>query len=129
MGNRIAKNAQGSLKKISFNDSHLIGQLCGEHNTHLQIIEKKIGVSINVRGNEIHLQGGYWEIEVAEKTLTQLYDLLKQEFPIFGNDVVFAVRVLSRDQSADLKKIFTDKVFIASNKLSKDLKLAYINSP
>ena len=116
LGNRAAKNGNQSSKKLSFHDNTLVSLLCGEHNAHLRVIEKKIGVSVNVRGNEIYLQGGYWEIELAEKTLKQLYDLLKQDFPIFENDVGFAIRVLSSDQSVDLKEIFTDKVYIASNK-------------
>jgi len=90
--------------------------LCGEHNTHLQILEKKIGLSVNVRGNTINLQGGDWEIELAEKVLLQLYEVIKNEYPIYANDVDYAIRILSGDNSADLKKIFLDKVYISSNK-------------
>ena len=90
--------------------------LCGEHNTHLQLLEKKIGLSVNVRGNTINLQGGDWEIELAEKVLLQLYELIKNEYPIYVNDVDYALRILSSDISADLKKIFLDKVYISSHK-------------
>ena len=90
--------------------------LCGEHNTHLQLLEKKIGLSVNVRGNTINLQGGDWEIELAEKVLLQLYELIKNEYPIYVNDVDYALRILSSDLSADLKKIFLDKVYISSHK-------------
>jgi phosphate starvation-inducible PhoH-like protein len=90
--------------------------LCGEHNIHLQILEKKIGLSVNVRGNTINLQGGDWEIELAEKVLLQLYELIKNEYPIYVNDVDYAIRILSSDLSADLKKIFLDKVYISSHK-------------
>jgi phosphate starvation-inducible PhoH-like protein len=90
--------------------------LCGEHNTHLQLLEKKIGLSVNVRGNTINLRGGDWEIELAEKVLLQLYEVIKSEYPIYVNDVDYAVRILSGDVSADLKKIFLDKVYISSHK-------------
>jgi phosphate starvation-inducible PhoH-like protein len=90
--------------------------LCGEYNTHLQLLEKKIGLSVNVRGNTINLKGGDWEIELAEKVLLQLYDLIKSEYPIYVNDVDYAIRILSSDISADLKKIFLDKVYISSHK-------------
>ena len=90
--------------------------LCGEHNTHLQLLEKKIGLSVNVRGNTVNLQGGDWEIELAEKVLLQLYELIKNEYPIYVNDVDYAIRILSSDVSADLKKIFLDKVYISSHK-------------
>jgi len=90
--------------------------LCGEYNTHLQLLEKKIGLSVNVRGNTINLQGGDWEIELAEKVLLQVYELIKNEYPIYVNDVDYALRILSSDISADLKKIFLDKVYISSHK-------------
>jgi len=90
--------------------------LCGEQNAHLQLVKKRIGLSVHVRGNDITLQGGDWEIELAERTLRQLYDLLENDYPLYSNDVEFAVRILSADLSADLKKIFLDKVYISSNK-------------
>ena len=93
-----------------------MGILCGEHNSHLKLLEKKIDLSVNVRGNTINLQGGDWEIELAEKVLLQLYELIKNEYPIYVNDVDYAIRILSSDISADLKKIFLDKVYISSHK-------------
>lgn len=90
--------------------------LCGEQNAHLHILEKKIGLSVHVRGNQFTLQGGDWEVELAEKVLNQLHELLRNDYPIYMNDIGYAIRILSGDQSADLKKIFMDKVYISSNK-------------
>ena len=103
-------------KKFALPDHELIGILCGEHNVHLQLLEKRIGLSVNVRGNDLTLEGKDWEVELAEKVLNQLYELIKEDYPIYVNDVEYAIRILSRDQSANLKKIFLDKVYIASNK-------------
>jgi phosphate starvation-inducible protein PhoH and related proteins len=90
--------------------------LCGQQGANLKIIEGKIGLSINARGTELLLKGGDWEVELAEKVLRQLYDLIKNNYPIYGNDVEYAVRILSGNQSADLKKIFMDSVYISSQK-------------
>jgi phosphate starvation-inducible PhoH-like protein len=90
--------------------------LCGEHNAHLHVLEKKIGLSVNVRGNGINLQGSDWEIALAENVLIQLYELLENDYPIYVNDVEYAVRILSGDKSAKLNKIFLDKVYISSHK-------------
>ncbi|MGD8230320.1 MAG: PhoH family protein [Desulfobacteraceae bacterium] len=116
MANSSAPEASQLHKKLTFPDTQWVGMLCGEHNIHLQILEKKIGLSVNVRGNTINLQGGDWEIELAEKVLLQLYELIKNEYPIYVNDVDYAIRILSSDLSADLKKIFLDKVYISSHK-------------
>ena len=90
--------------------------LCGEHNAHLQLLEKKIGVALHVRGNVVSLEGGDWEVELAEKVLLQLYDLLKADYPLYLNDVDYALRILSGNPSQDLKEIFRDQVYISSNK-------------
>ena len=103
-------------KKISFSDNELMRSLCGEQNTHLGLLEKKIGVSLNLRGNVVLLKGGDWEVELAEKVLNQLYGLLEADYPLYPNDVEYAVRILSGDRSADLKEIFKDEVYVSSRK-------------
>lgn len=103
-------------KKISFPDNELLRSLCGEQNTHLGLLEKKIGVSLNLRGNVVLLKGGDWEVELAEKVLNQLYGLLEADYPLYPNDVEYAVRILSGDRSADLKEIFKSEVYISSSK-------------
>ena len=103
-------------KKITFPDQNLMYGLCGEHNAFLHLLEKKIGISVHVRGNVLTLQGRHWEIELAENVLTQLYELLKADYPLYPDDVDYAVRILSGDPSVDLKKIFRDEVYISSKK-------------
>ncbi len=103
-------------KKISFPDNELMRTLCGEQNAHLNLIQKKVGVSVNLRGNVLLLQGGDWEVELAEKVFSQLYDLLESGYPLYINDVAHAIRILSGDRSVNLKKIFKDQVYITSQK-------------
>jgi phosphate starvation-inducible protein PhoH and related proteins len=103
-------------KKISFPDNELMRALCGEQNAHLNLIEKKIGVSVNLRGNVLLLRGGDWEVELAEKVFLQLYELLESRYPLYINDVDHAIRILSGDGSVNLKKIFKDEVYITSQK-------------
>jgi phosphate starvation-inducible PhoH-like protein len=110
-------DASDIRKKLTFPDHELMGTLCGEHNAHLHLLEKKIGVSVHVRGNVLSLQGGDWEVGLADSVLTQLYELLKAGYPIYENDVDYAVRILSGDQSRQLEKIFRDEVYISSNKM------------
>jgi phosphate starvation-inducible PhoH-like protein len=112
----ISTNTSEFNKQLIFPDHELMRTLCGEHNAHLHLLEKKIGVSVNVRGNVLSLQGGDWEVGLADAVITQLYDLLKAGYPIYKNDVDYAVRILSGDQSRSLEKIFRDEVYISSKK-------------
>ncbi len=103
-------------KKLTFPDHDIMGSLCGEQNSHLQLMEKKIGLSIHMRGNTMLLQGWAWEVELAENVLNQLYDLLKNKYPVYSDDVDHAIRILSDDPSIKLKAIFKDEVYISSKK-------------
>jgi len=105
-----------SLEKISFRDHDLVRSLCGEQNANLRVLEKKLGISVHVRGNNLTIQGGDWQVELAKMVLVQLYDLLKAQSPIYPNDVDYAIRILSGDPSANLKTIFRDEVYISSTK-------------
>lgn len=116
MGKNRNTNGQELTKKIIFQDPDFFRMLCGQQGANLKIIEGKVGLSINARGTELLLKGGDWEIELAEKALRQLYDLIKNHFPIYGNDVEYAIRILSGNQTADVKKIFMDNVYISSQK-------------
>jgi phosphate starvation-inducible PhoH-like protein len=116
LGGHSAKQASRIVKKLSFPDPELVQQLCGEQNAHLQVLRNKIGLAANVRGNEVILEGGDWEIELAENVLNQLYELVQKDYPIYRNDVEYAIRILSNDQSASLKKIFMDRVYVGSGK-------------
>jgi phosphate starvation-inducible PhoH-like protein len=116
LGGPSAKQASRITKKLSFPDPERVRLLCGEQNAHLQVLKNRIGLSANVRGNEVILEGGDWEIELAENTLNQLYDLLQQDYPIYRNDVEYAIRILSSDPSGSLKRIFMDRVYVGSGK-------------
>jgi len=116
LGNNSAEKTPQLKKILTFPDPDWVGMLCGEQNAHLRLLEKKIGLSVHLRGNQLTLQGGDWEVELAENVLNQLHELIKNEYPIFINDIEYAIRILSGDPSARLKKIFMDKVYISSNK-------------
>jgi phosphate starvation-inducible PhoH-like protein len=112
----ISKNKSIVSKKLNFSDLELMQALCGEQNAHLKALEKKTGVSVHTRGDALMLQGREWEVGLAETVLNQLYNLLQDKYPIYLNDVDYAVRILSADSSINLKRIFMDEVYISSKK-------------
>ena len=116
MGENLATKESEIIKKLNFPNHDMVRMLCGEQNANLHLLEKRIGLKVNVRGNDLTLQGGNWEIELAGRILNQLYEIIKDNYPIYINDVEYAIRILSSDNAADLKKIFLDKVYIASNR-------------
>ncbi len=107
-------------KKIeyTFSDIKLAKQLFGEHNGNLKRIADALNVTINARGNTVFIQGDSIAVKLSQNILDQLYGLLKDNYPIYPNDVDYAIKVLSEDDSINLKEIFLDTVYVTSKKHS-----------
>ena len=104
--------------KQTFSDIDLARQLFGEHNSNLQRIADALEVKINARGNTVFIQGDTIAANLVQNILKQLYGLLIDNYPLYPNDIDYAIRVLSEDDSVNLKDIFMDTVFITSQKHS-----------
>jgi phosphate starvation-inducible PhoH-like protein len=112
----MAENIEKKQTSLDFANIDLARQLFGERNHNLLKIAKSTGVTINARGNTVFIAGDEIAAALAGKVLNQLYDLLKEGYPIHPNDIDFAVNVLSGDDRVNLKEIFLDRVFITSKK-------------
>jgi len=104
--------------KLSFPDVELAKQLYGEHNSHLKKIALETNVTLNARGNSVIIQGEKIGVHLAGNILNQLYDLLKDKYPIYLNDIDYAIRAVSEDDHIKLKDLFLDTVYITSKKNS-----------
>jgi len=104
--------------QMTFSDLDLTRQLFGEHNCHLQRLADALEINIHARGNSIFIQGDDIETDLAKNTLNQLYGLLEEKYPVFPEDIDYAIRVLSEDDRTNLKEIFLDTVFVTSKKRS-----------
>ena len=108
--------SENNKTRLIFSDINLASQLFGEYNSNLKRIAELTDVSIHARGNTIFIQGDSIAENLAKKILKQLYGLLKDGYPIYPNDVEYAVRILSSDDRIKLKDIFLDTVYITSQK-------------
>lgn len=110
------KQSGSNQTRLTFSDIELSKQLFGEHNCNLQRIASALDVSIHARANVVFLNGDNIGTRLAENVLKQLYDLLENKYPIYPNDIDYAISVLSSDDRIRLKDIFLDKVYITSKK-------------
>ena len=102
--------------RVHFDDPGTVKLLFGENDSHLKLIEKSVGVRIHARGNTLTLSGDPIQVQLTEKLLSELYDLLRRGHPVYSNDIVSAVRILSANHAAKLKDIFLDTVYISSRR-------------
>jgi len=116
--NNQNENSDNEQVKLTFSDLDLSRQLFGEQNDNLKIIAKATDVTINARGNTVFIKGDSIASRLAQNILKQLYGLLEDRYPIYPNDIDYAIRVLSEDDRIKLKDIFLDTVYITSKKHS-----------
>ncbi len=112
----LMNNENDNQITLTFEDNELSRQLFGEQNKHLKQIGDATDVSIHTRGNTVLIQGDPIAADLARKILEQLYGLLENKYPIYTTDVDYAIRVLSKDDRAQLKDIFLDTVYITAKK-------------
>jgi phosphate starvation-inducible protein PhoH and related proteins len=103
-------------RKLAFADNDLVQTLFGQQNQHLRLIDRLLQIKSNVRGNEVILEGPEPALELAARTLEQLYLLLQAGYPISGQDVQYALRIIRDQPDTDLKTIFLDTVYISALK-------------
>ena len=110
------QKADTASRGITFDNNDLVKALYGERNGNLRLIEKRLGITINIRGNELLLHGPQPDVDMAENLLNQLYGILREGYPIYDRDVEYSLRIMAGNHKAELKPIFLDRVYIPSKK-------------
>jgi phosphate starvation-inducible protein PhoH and related proteins len=107
-------NEDGS--RIQFDNPRFFPDLLGHQDEHLRVIERALRVKIAAANNTLVITGDETQRLLAGRVATQLYGLLQNGYPIYPSDVDYAIRILSRDRSANLKDIFLDTVYISAHR-------------
>ena len=110
------KESDGTSAQVTINDNRLLQLLAGQQNAHLKIIERQLDVQVHLRGNQLTISGDRADVEIGERLLHELADLVQGGYPLYESDILFAIQILSDNISRRLRDIFLDQVFIASNK-------------
>jgi len=101
---------------LSFAEPDAVCQLFGERNRNLEMIEAAMDVKIGLRGTDATISGAAADVEVTARAVSQLYDIIVSGHPVYPSDIPFALRIVSRHPSADLKEIFLDKILISGER-------------
>ena len=74
------------------------------------------GARLSNKGNALTLQGDECSVALSVRALNGLYALLRKGFPLFSNDIDYAVRMISDDRNVNLEEIFLDAVYVSSSR-------------
>jgi phosphate starvation-inducible PhoH-like protein len=102
--------------ELAFADSRVFQDLLGNHDEHLRVLERGLGVRVDAHGTTLLVSGDAVERDLAARVLKQLYRVIEKGYPIYASDVDYAVRIMSRDRNADLCDIFLDTIYISAHR-------------
>lgn len=101
---------------VILHDNALAPQVCGEQGVHLKSIEKAFEVNITARGNELTIVGAPVDVQLSDKTIRGLYELVEDGRILGKRDVERAIQLVKEDKNADLRKTFNEKALVVSGK-------------
>src|SRR3984885_10927763 len=78
---------------LSFDDNRLASVLFGQYGQNLALIERRLGVVANSRGNQVTLDGSREACEQARRVLETLYERLKRGDELVQGDVDGTIRL------------------------------------
>ncbi len=86
---------QGATMQIvlTFDDNRLASQLFGQYGQNLSLIERRLGLSADQRGNQVTLEGPRDAVEQTRRVLQELYDRLRRGDEVTSGDVEGAIRL------------------------------------
>jgi phosphate starvation-inducible PhoH-like protein len=77
---------------LAFDDNKLAAVLFGQYGQNLALIERRLGVTADSRGNHVTLEGSRAGCEQARRVLEGLYERLKRGGELVSGDVEGAIR-------------------------------------
>jgi phosphate starvation-inducible PhoH-like protein len=77
---------------LAFDDNRLASTLFGQYGQNLALIERRLGVVVDSRGNHVTIEGSRDAVEQARRVLENLYEQLKRGNDLVAGDVEGAVR-------------------------------------
>jgi phosphate starvation-inducible protein PhoH and related proteins len=78
---------------LTFDDNRLALQLFGQYGQNLALIERRLGVVVDQRGNDVTIEGSRDACEQARRVLEGLYERLKRGDELVSGDVEGAIRL------------------------------------
>ena len=78
---------------LTFDDNRLASLLFGQYGQNLALIERRLGVVANSRGNQVTLEGSREACEQARRVLENLYERLKRGDELVQGDVDGNIRL------------------------------------
>jgi phosphate starvation-inducible PhoH-like protein len=91
------KSPEGARAKhrivVPFDDNRLLAHLLGEYDSHLALIESRLGIEAHAHGNVITLTGPQPASEIGREVLNAIYDRVRKGETVTAGDIDGMIRL------------------------------------
>jgi phosphate starvation-inducible PhoH-like protein len=108
----LSESPAARTARVEFEDNDHVRALCGAHNEHLKLVERRLGVQVGSRGSQLVLSGDEGRVRLAERLLRELHDLVAGGYPLHLEDVDQATKLAG--QGVPLRDVFGDTVYVSA---------------
>ena len=99
--------------RIELPDNDKVRLLCGAHQENLKLVERRTGVQLGSRGNQIVVAGGDEAARaLAERVIRELYALVDGGYPLYLEDVDQAAKLVAQGESP--REVFSDTHYVTA---------------
>ncbi len=77
---------------VPFDDNRLLAHLLGEYDSHLALIESRLGIEAHAHGNVVTLTGPQPACEIGRTVLNQIYDRVRKGETVTPGDIDGLIR-------------------------------------
>jgi phosphate starvation-inducible PhoH-like protein len=102
--------------EVEIADSALLLALTGPGGVNLKPLEKALQVGVALRGNTIRLVGSEKAVALAERTISELLDVVRRGTHLGERDVERSVDTLRRHPDVKLSEMMDDVVMVGTGK-------------
>ncbi|GAA0482169.1 PhoH family protein [Alkalibacterium sp. s-m-22] len=97
-------------RRIELEDSERLFTLFGPQNSHLNLIEEELDVSINSRGTQMDVQGTPEAISQVEALFEQLLTLDDKGIKVKKADIISAIRMVKQGKLSQFVRMYEEEI-------------------
>lgn len=111
----MENNGEEILEKQLEVDGEYVSEIFGNYDENIELIEETLESNIALRGNTIKIIGSKESIELTEKLIQKLVDVMKSEGKITKQSLIYAMDLVVRGEGDKMKEILNDIICIAAS--------------
>jgi len=113
---RVPASEDITTADVEVTEPELLLRLSGPNGAHLRILEQELDVAAGLRGDTIRLQGTGPTVELAERVMVELLDVLGRGTNLSAVEISRAARTLKAHPDLRLRDLFDEVVLVATGR-------------